>query len=612
MAEPGRTAARWTAALAAALATLGAVPAAAVAGFSGTTRVASAVQLNSAPDAVAVDDHGTTTVVWDETPSPGASAVKARRVTAAGAAGPVMPLSPAGEDSLAGVVASTAGGRSFAAWRELATPGAPTSVKGRWIEANGALGPVLTIVSSSPTLDAVNLGVAVASSGTATVTWINQSSGMGSKLGARRIDAAGSMGAIVPDMSGGGGVTSPRIVALSDGSTLATWRNAVIETAVLPPDGTPAVAPTKISTTSGFGGNPSIAIDGSGSSLVAWRLDDGATPDRYGIFARKVNAFGEPAGPEITIEPMATAFATDASAATDSHGDFLASWTRDDGANARVEERRLGQAAHTISPAGFSAAEDSPAVLDDGSAAVAWVLSTSATDRSVEGREVDAAGVPFGPTTTLVAGGGSPGGASNPKAGVATTLSFASASGNAGLFVNRFLARPRCSSPHATVVQGRPILVHLGCTGPGVDGARVTTAPRHGTAAPAPAGAVRYAPRPGYAGADSFGFEALNDGGASAAATAHISVGKDTVRPRITRARFKRHRHRIELRFSERATARVRFFRRHGGKLVATLTSRRLRTATTLAVPRKLRSRRLRATVAARDAAGNHSRRRRL
>jgi hypothetical protein len=167
---------------------------------------------------------------------------------------------------------------------------------------------------------------------------------------------------------------------------------------------------------------------------------------------------------------------------------------------------------------------------------------------------------------------------------------------------------------------------------------------------------VRYTPKPGYRGSDSFLFQGLNDGGAAANATVHIAVGKDTVRPVVTRLRLRRSRtagssaelarrraakvfYSFKLGYSEPSTAKVRIerpvrgvrkgkrckLRRRGSrgrpctlyKRVVLLSSRRLATSATLPVSRKqlaklAKLRELRASAVATDAAGNASKPRRL
>lgn len=592
---------------------------AARAGFTPPTPIASATQLNAASDSVAVDGRGTSTVVWDEFVSQTSSSVKGRRVGARGNAGPTLPLSPAGEFSEQGVVASTPAGRSFVAWRNQPAPFGHTGVKGRWIEPDGTLGSVLTIADPSDTLDAVDLRVVIAPSGTATVTWVNQAQGADDKMGARRIAPDGTLSALVPDMSGGGGVTSPQIVALPDGSTLATWRDVTIETAVLPPNGTPPATSTRISTTVAISFDPAIATDAAGDALVAWGAEDGGPPSKFAVLARELDPTGAPSGPEITIDPFATDFASEAGVASDSAGHFLISWVRNDGNHPRINALRLGLPAHVVSPANLSATGGVPFLLDDGSSGIAWRQSLPMMRSEIQGRELDSTGTPFGAPKTLLDPSFSPEGASNPKAGVAAVVSPAPAPKKQSLFLNRFLAHPSCSPSSAKVVQGRPVFAPLACTGPGLEGARVTAKPKHGTAGPfraSPAPALRYKPKPGFAGTDRFTYRALNDGGESGDATVTVSVGRDTVRPRITSARFRKRRRRIALKFSEPAAARVTISLRHGGKHVRTLRAKRLRRSVRIHVPRALvaglRSGTLRATAVGRDAAGNRSRPKRV
>jgi hypothetical protein len=191
---------------------------------------------------------------------------------------------------------------------------------------------------------------------------------------------------------------------------------------------------------------------------------------------------------------------------------------------------------------------------------------------------------------------------------------------------------PSSSSPaSARVVQGRPTTVTLACQGPQVGAPEVLTQPAEGTlgAVDGPAGRLVYTPRPGFAGVDTFTFRGRNPGGPGPVRTARISVGRDTVAPRITafglsaprvrlRTSYRRppaRRPAFALRVSEPATLTVTVLRKRRGafRVVRTLraaapaTSASLRLAKPGLVPGAYR-----ATVVATDLAGNRSAARRV
>jgi hypothetical protein len=581
--------------------------------------VASGQQLNRAPDSIAVDGAGTTTIAWHQGAT--SHAAKARRVSAIGTVGPVINLSPAAEGGFLPVVASTAAGRTFAAWREF-TGSDPSSVKGRWVEANGTLGPVLTLQTGSMTFDAGDLRIAVAPSGVATVAWTNQDDGT---LSLRRISPGGVTSALSSDVSGGF-AQYPVIRALPDGSTLAVWGGSGIETNTVPTSGTVG-APQPVSTGAGLIAGPGVAVDSHGNGLVVWRLGTGVND--YTVMGRRLDATGTPQGSEFAIDPTAASFVeTPIGVGASSDGRFMATWTRQDVTGHDIVHARsldsagvFGGSEHPLSSAAEHSNLPVPALTDRGTGAVAWYHNENSEAYATRGRIVTAGtAAAIGGVRTFVPGGQSIDVASNPAIGLAAFLTEKSAAASAELFLTRFMVVPICTATQATVVQGRPVRAKVACAGPGLERAKIVAKPKHGKLAAFKRATrtIRYTPKAGYAGPDSFTYRGVNDGGASTPTTVTIKVGRDTVRPVIKSFKLEERKKggfNFKLAYSERAGVRVTV-RQHGERVGGVISKTRRKNAT-IKVPDKLRKlfesgQRYTAFAVANDVAGNRSKKRKL
>ncbi|HEX6229371.1 MAG TPA: hypothetical protein VFZ41_07910, partial [Solirubrobacterales bacterium] len=232
----------------------------------------------------AADAQGDSIIAWSqETPPSEDPEVKARRLDIGGALGPIVDLAP-GQIGFRPAVATTPSGRAFAAWRTRAKDGDPYSVGGRWIEPSGSLGPLLTLVEGGAEVDAGDVHVAIDPAGVATVAWHNQK---GFELGMRRVQPDGELGALVPDISEGGGVTNPEIAALPGGETVAVWRGSGVEMNIVSSAlivGEPVTISEAISA-----GDPQIAVDSLGNGLVVWRTHETLPkPAEFSVRGRRV------------------------------------------------------------------------------------------------------------------------------------------------------------------------------------------------------------------------------------------------------------------------------------------------------------------------------------
>jgi hypothetical protein len=523
---------------------------------------------------IATDAEGNSIVVWSDERAGSPLEIRARHVSAGGALGPVLNLNP-GQRSYQPGVATMPSGRTFAAWRvEDVSKFGPTGVKGRWIEADGSLGPLITLLEGGAKADSVEIHVVIDSSGVATVSWRNQADG--SKIAMRRVGPDNALSALVPQIGSGDG---HEIAALPNGDTLAVWRGVGIDRNVLS-TGLVVGTPEQISSTN-LVADPELGFDSAGNGLAAWRAE---IEEPFSVQGIRLGPTGAPVGEELLIDPkLPGGVGIEANVAADSVGNFLVTWNRQDPEGDTIVYARpvdssgaFGGPAQPVSPDTGDGIFQQAALFSGGTAAIAW-KSLTLKDSTALGRVVDPLGAPLGGVLELFGED-----ANEIQVAVAPAAGFAAfmISGFAGgpapdLGVRRFLTPPACGDSTATVVQGRPTEAPLACSGLAIEGAQVVTPPRHGRTGEFDASGptLRYTPTPGFEGTDGFTYSATNDGGSSNQATVEIKVGKDTVRPRITRFRFvqavrkprakasakvaRKRIYKFILRFSEPATGRV-------------------------------------------------------
>lgn len=578
---------------------------------------------NLHPTGLASDAQGNSLVAWSQEPVDDLHEVKARRVSATGTVGPVFDIAP-GETGFRPAIAMTPSGRAFVAWRVLAEPG-PDSAKGRWVEVDGTLGPVLTLAQGQAGVeDAGNVQAVVDPAGVVTVAWQNFD---GNTLELRRVTPGGALGPIVEDV-GEGGVTNPVIAALPSGSTVAVWRSGGVETNVVTAANVAGTA-EQISATS-TAGDPAIAVGPAGTSLVVWRQNSG---DEFAVRGRRLDPSGAPVGGELTIEPLAKGFVgSRPRLSADSAGNLLVTWSRQDsGGISAVYARGLNSAGtfsgakQLVSVPGVDTGSELPALLDAGVGAVAW--DEDVPGAPTVGRQVNSLGTPTGGIEQLFSDGFGPELVTHaPAAGVAAfTIGYAISGSAQGIVLRRFMVPPTCAASNATVVQGSPISVPIACTGPALEGAQVVEQPRRGTlgAFNPLTNSFTYTPQPGYDGTDSFSYVGVNDGGTSAATRVTIAVGKDTVKPRIKKLKFirKGKKFRVVLNEPAKAVVRVKSVTRSEGKrrikLIGKAATKKVGTKLTIKVKGRLAKKllaggRFRAIGVATDPAKNRSKPKRV
>jgi hypothetical protein len=569
---------------------------------------------------LATDPEGDSLIAWDARPNPEApEEAKARWLSPSGELGAVLDLSaPTAGRAIEPQVAMAPTGRAFVAWRVLHAPGDPADAVGRWVEADGSLGPLLTIaLGETGTMDVVEVTVVVDAGGVASVVWDNQASGGGLSL--RRIQPDATVGPVVPDFAAGG--NGLETAALPNGSTVAVWRggdgtNLSVVTGALSYD------PQQVISSNNETADPALAIDALGNVLVAWKE---GSEDPFSVEGRLLAPNGAPAGGPLLIDPsFSNELGSEVAVAADSANDFLVAWARQAVTGNYVISARGLDSEGTFK--GLSqplSADDSTnlfpqAMLDDaGAGAVAWSRFLGMSTAGALARTTDASGAPTGEISQLESG--RPVRVSSaPQVGFAAFLMARSD----GAEVRRYLEPPACSDSRATVKQGKPIVIPLACNGLAIEGAQVTAAPAHGQLGPVdPASlSLSYTPQAGFDGDDAFSFTGVNDGGASNAATVSIDVGKDTLKPKIRRFRFVKRKRRMKfvLKISEPARVRILVARRgKKGKRLGRLKTKKLKRKAVIRVRGKLAKKllaggRFKASAVATDPARNKSRPRRL
>lgn len=476
----------------------------------------------------AVDSAGNTTAVWQQNTNiskPEGEQIVARHLSVGGSLGPLLTLSEPGVESFQPAVAGAPSGAAFAAWRTGSFPN--FSIAGRWINPDGSLGPLLTIVSPSGSEAPVGEHVVVAANGVATVAWFNQSSGERVEL--RRIGPEGTEQPQVDSSLSAN--TTFGAAALPSG---ATFLVAEAETQVVSAGGTPA-APLSASTSGvASSSQTGIAFNSHGEGIVAWRESLG---EPFEVLARRIDAEGAPIGSQIVVEPETSHFITgDESAAADPNGHFLVGWGETDGgseghgfARAVASDGSLPEVAHAVSPGSTQDPLPLLAIDEQGTAIAAFsYLGHEAVNFTVIGQVLGLSAQPIGSVAQLSGGaaGTGPSVANDPGTGLAS-VTWTKPSGEQFIAMDtRYMEPPTCTGSEASAALGRPVSVSLSCTGLDVDAATLITPPAHGTlgAFNVASRSVQYTPAPGYGGSDSFVYAMENEGGASTAATVRIVV----------------------------------------------------------------------------------------
>ena len=169
-------------------------------------------------------------------------------------------------------------------------------------------------------------------------------------------------------------------------------------------DGAPIGAEFQVNAyTEGYQSTPAVAVGAADGFVVTWRSFD-QDASGYGVFARRFDASGAPAGDELLVNTTRTGSQNLPAVAADGAGNFLVAWQSDLAGGIGIVARRLDP---TGVPVGGEIPVSEPAVGERLEPAVArgaagsWVVvwTSDGQDGSgtgVFGRRLDAEGAPLG------------------------------------------------------------------------------------------------------------------------------------------------------------------------------------------------------------------------
>ncbi|MFM7423943.1 MAG: hypothetical protein ACKO7W_02895 [Elainella sp.] len=95
------------------------------------------------------------------------------------------------------------------------------------------------------------------------------------------------------------------------------------------------------SETRGTQSNPSIAIDDTGNYVVAWQGSQGRDSDGFGIYAQRYGSTGNPLGSEILVNDTTRSDQVTPSVAMDAGGNFAVVWASGRSRNSRIFGQRF-------------------------------------------------------------------------------------------------------------------------------------------------------------------------------------------------------------------------------------------------------------------------------
>lgn len=623
-------------------ATAGLVPAAAEAGISSQlVPISGDVPVgNTQVSDVETAPNGDALVAWSEGDATNVLA-KVRRIHPDGTVASALTISDGTQRGLSPKLAVTADGRTLVTWLEGIFPG-PNSIRGRWLAPDDTLGPQFTIRNGGIASDSGELTAEATSTGGALVAWHNFVSNPPPfrKAEARRVNPNGTVGGLIFPVSTAG---SQRIAVLPDtsGGALFSWREGAGESAqhVDAADALGALAtPYPASASAVF------ATDGANHFRSLYRKGSPGSLEYRDL------ALDGTAGTERTIDPASSAAGY--GLATNAANRSVALWSKalsldETAINARLIEPDGTPAETTTSftvPTSFSSVVGG--ISDAAEVPLVWV-QLGETKEDLFGRTLSNGQLtpivqvssPTGDASTVLA---DVGGSGQGVVAWSERIDPANPTSLARVYLRQILPPPACPDATATIVQGRPTSVGLGCTGVQLGAPAIIEPPAHGTLAEPDAGAqsVVYTPKPGFAGTDTFRFAGTNPGGNGTTQSATLTVGADTVKPKIKRFKLKPRRvafqasakprkPKFKLRYSEPATATILIERRNQCpkadpaakcrkfKRVGKLRARQAADSASVKLKPKLGKRRLgpgryRASAVAKDLAGNRSRAKRL
>ncbi len=288
---------------------------------------------------VDVDSEGDAVAVW-EVDMGSFHQVQARAWTAAGVLGPLLELSPPGQDATRPQVAVGAGGEALFAWQRL--DGTSYRAEARALTAAGVLEP--TVVLSSTRWTSVTPQVAVDPSGNALFVWRSSDpGGAGSgriETRARLTDGTFTRRQTVADAPGD--ADNPQVAVAAHGAGLFAWRRSrgprmwlkVRPRSAL--GGLGSERTVAVVASPQFLTPPQLSLDSEGDAVIAWGLYDatGTMPACCNLAQARTLS---PAGHFQPVETLSGPGATSVGVASDASGDAVVVWTRANGSAGRIQ-----------------------------------------------------------------------------------------------------------------------------------------------------------------------------------------------------------------------------------------------------------------------------------
>jgi hypothetical protein len=606
---------------------------------------------NTGVEDTAINASGEALVAWSE----GDIAdivVKLRMVMPDGNLGPTITIADDATRAFSPEVAFAPNGRAIVAWLEDESFSTPKSVRARWIEPDGTLGPIIPIVNGGAAYSPGEHDVAATATNSALVAWHNFVSMPPPfrRVEARLVSPEGTASELIFPTSGGGS-TGVVPAADTEGGALLSWRDSSIRAQSISSEGIPGTLETPAP---GVVADPALSTDGDDHFHLLYRR---TSP--YSIEYKSLGADGS-SGPEQILEPLSPVqVGSSYDVATNPANRSLAAWSREEGSVYLVKARYIDGAGTPadetfVAPTGVPNVPSINAALGSESGALTLELIQEGKPDTLLGWMLPAAG-PADAPILLSTPSGNP---SSPHIEIGAgdvglvawheRIDADDPESPSQILVRQILPPPSCPDASGTIVQGRPTRIDLRCTGLQLGAPEIVAPPAHGSlgAPDAASQSVVYTPTPGYDGVDSFTFRGTNPGGPGTTRTASLEVGRDTIRPVITSFRIsgrrivgkagvsatrkgRRDTVRLRLRFSEPATATVIVVRRKrclrsGGRVrcskprkLGRLRTKAAKSSVTLQLPRRMRKklrpgRRYQARAIAADPAGNRSKVKRL
>ena len=295
--------------------------------------------------------------------------------TATGGPPAAADLSPPAEMAAGPDVEVAADGTATVVWS--ARGASSFSVFARRIAPDGTPGPISQLSAAGG--DALTPRVAVAPDGKATVVWIRHD-GADFRIQARRISPGGAPAAETLTLSGSGqDAMEPQVEVAPDGEATVVWKrfdgfHYLAQVRQIAPDGTAPAPAQRLSEAGKDAAEPQVAVAGDGTATAVWSRFDGEDSI---VQERRI----EPSG---TLGAVTASLSVPGESAIEPqvevglNGGATVIWNRFDGANWIVQGQRLSPAGASagavfnLSASGRSAAEPELAIGVDGAAVAVW------------------------------------------------------------------------------------------------------------------------------------------------------------------------------------------------------------------------------------------------